>query len=352
MFLNRQECERCPGLILLNVYSDDGLGATSSDELWDNIMKDFKSKFDVEEKEADYFLGCGITQNLETGKIQLDPSKYVREMIAKYDMTEAVTSPLPMPAGTKVYMPRDDETDILDAEATNLYQQMTGSIMYCSLLRPDIMYYASQLSKVMSRPTTAHMGLARKVLQYLHGTYDNIITYRPVGCDGFEDRDFSLISFSDSDWACALDTRRSHGCHVLMLAGGAISWRSRSHKSVMLSTAAAEYYEGSEACREVAFIRSIMEDFYQCNMNPTPMFIDNQAAICMSKLPQFTEKQKHIPIRICHLKECCAERLVELHPVDTKNQLADIGTKALAQPAFERLKSVLFGKIKFADIND
>ena len=120
----------------------------------------------------------------------------------------------------------------------------------------------------------------------------------------------------------------------------------------MLSTAAAEYYEGSEACREVAFIRSIMEDFYQCNMDPTPLLIDNQAAICMSKLPQFTEKQKHIPIRICHLKECCAERLVELHPVDTKNQLADIGTKALAQPAFERLKSVLFGKIKFADINN
>jgi hypothetical protein len=50
--------------------------------------------------------------------------------------------------------------DTLDAEATNPYQQMTGSIMYCSLLRPDLMYYASQLSKVMSRPKAAHMGLA------------------------------------------------------------------------------------------------------------------------------------------------------------------------------------------------
>jgi hypothetical protein len=189
-------------------------------------MMDFKSKFDLEEKEPDYFLGCGITQDLETGKIQLDPSKYIRETIAKYDMTDAVTSPLPMPTGTMIYMPREGETEILDAEATNLYQQMTGSIMYCSLLRPDIMYYASQLSKVMSRPTAAHMGLARKVLQYLHGTYDNVITYRPVGCDGFEEKDCSFFSFSDSDWACALDKRRSHGCHVLMLAGGAISWRS------------------------------------------------------------------------------------------------------------------------------
>ncbi len=123
----------------------------------------------------------------------------------------------------------------------------------------------------------------------------NVITYRPVGCDGFEEKDCPLLSFSDSDWACALDTRRSHGCHVLMLAGGAISWRSRSHKSVMLITAAAEYYEGSEACREVAFIRSLMEDFYKCSLEPTPLLIeptplliDNQAAISMSKLPQFT----------------------------------------------------------------
>jgi hypothetical protein len=79
-------------------------------------MMDFKSKFDLEEKEPDYFLGCGITQDLETGKIHLDPSKYIRKTIAKYDMTETVTSPLPMPVGTKIYMPREDETDILDAE--------------------------------------------------------------------------------------------------------------------------------------------------------------------------------------------------------------------------------------------
>jgi hypothetical protein len=104
--------------------------------------------------------------------------------------------------------------------------------------------------------------------------------------------------------------------------------------------------------RDEDLIKSIMEDFYKCNQDPTPLFIYNQDATCMCKLPQFTEKQKYIPVRIYHLQECRAERLVELHPVDTKNQIADIRTQALAQSAFERLKSVLFGKIKFADVND
>ena len=43
-----------------------------------------------------------------------------------------------------------------------------------------------------------------------------------------------------------------------MFGGAAIAWRSKSKKSVMLSTAAAEYYEASEACREIAFVLSIL----------------------------------------------------------------------------------------------
>ena len=112
----------------------------------------------------------------------------------------------------------------------------------------------------------------------------------------------------------------------------------------MLSSASAEYYEASEACREIAFIRSILSDFYAIErLAPTPLLIDNRAAIAMGNTPQFTEKQKHIPIRICHLKECCAEGMVELWPVSTKNEMADIGTKALGTDAFGHIKPIIFG---------
>ena len=42
-------------------------------------------------------------------------------------------------AGTKTYLPDEDDDQILDAERINLYQQMTGCIMYCSLVRPELM---------------------------------------------------------------------------------------------------------------------------------------------------------------------------------------------------------------------
>ena len=90
--------------------------------------------------------------------------------------------------------------------------------------------------------------------------------------------------------------------------------------------------------------------FYGTQDTPTPLFIDNSAAISMGKVPQFSEKQKHIPIRICHLKECCADGMVELRPVPTRNELADIGTKALAWPALVRLRDVLFGNVRFSSL--
>jgi hypothetical protein len=96
-----------------------------------------------------------------------------------------------------------------------------------------------------------------------------------------------------------------------MLAGGCIAHRSKAHKSVMLSSADAEYYEESEGCRELIYIRGILEDFYGQPLPPTPMYIDNAACIAMGKMPVFSERQKHIPIRVCHLKECCDEGIVE-----------------------------------------
>ena len=59
----------------------------------------------------------------------------------------------------------------------------------------------------------------------------------------------------------------------------------------------------------------------------TPIYIDNQACIAMAKMPVFSEKQKHIPIRVCHLRECCSNKMVELRPIGTRFEVADIGTK-------------------------
>jgi len=133
-----------------------------------------------------------------------------------------------------------------------------------------------------------------------------------------------------------------------MFVGAAIAHRSKSHKSVLLSSAAAEYYEASEGYRELAYIRSMLKDFYGAECPSTPTYIDNQACIAMAKMPVFSEKQKHIPIRVCHLRECCSNQMVELRPIGTRFEVADHGTKAFLEPAFVMLRNVLVGITTFS----
>ena len=76
MMLERRNAdeESMQGIILLNLYSDDGLASIDNSSLWDKFMQDFKKAFDVVEKDSDYFLGW----DPETGVIKPDASKYLR----------------------------------------------------------------------------------------------------------------------------------------------------------------------------------------------------------------------------------------------------------------------------------
>jgi len=59
MMLDRRDLPgNTGGILLLNLYSDDGFGSTDNSALWDSFMLDFKAGFRVLEKDPEYFLGC------------------------------------------------------------------------------------------------------------------------------------------------------------------------------------------------------------------------------------------------------------------------------------------------------
>jgi len=80
------------------------------------------------------------------------------------------------------------------------------------------------------------------VIKYIIGSLDWKINYRPDDPnDPLSETNNMLMIFTDSEWATFVDTRCSHGCCMIMFAGAAIAHRSKSYKSFMVSSAAAEY---------------------------------------------------------------------------------------------------------------
>jgi len=79
--------------------------------------------------------------------------------------------------------------------------------------------------------------------------------------------------------------------------------------------------------------------------------MDNKAAIELCKNPVFHERSKHIDTRYHFIRDCVDQGKTRVSYINTKDQLADILTKALGRIQFEELRSKI-GMIKIAKLEE
>ena len=88
--------------------------------------------------------------------------------------------------------------------------------------RPDLAFSVSYLSRFSSHALERHHTVVKRVSRYLTGTRSMSLKYKhsPTSVP------FSIVAFSDSDYASCCDTSRSVSRCTFMLNGCAISWLS------------------------------------------------------------------------------------------------------------------------------
>ena len=152
--------------------------------------------------------------------------------------------------------------------------------------------------------------------------------------------DFTLIGYSDADFAgCKIDRKDTSGS-CQFLGGRLVSWFSKKQKSISTSTAEAEYIAAGSCCAQILWMKNQLLD-YGLSLTQIPIYCDNQSAIAMTGNPVQRSMTKHISIRYHFIREHVMEGIVELHFVPTDQQLADIFTKPLAEATFTRLVNEL-----------
>ena len=114
----------------------------------------------------------------------------------------------------------------------------------------------------------------------------------------------------------------------MTLGGSAISWNSKRQPTVALSAAEAEYIAATDAGKECIWWKSFLKPFKLAQETIT-LHEDNQAAIALSKNPQFHDRTKHIQVKYHWIREQISNGTFKLTYINTKNQLADLLTKAL-----------------------
>ncbi|XP_070039382.1 secreted RxLR effector protein 161-like [Nicotiana tomentosiformis] len=162
------------------------------------------------------------------------------------------------------------------------YQRLIGRLLYVTITRLDINYAVQVLSQFVQAPKRSHWDAALRVVRYLKIAPGQGILMRS---DCVE----TLTCWCDSDWAACLNTRRSVTGYVIKFGHSLISWKSKKQRTASRSSAEAEYRTN----------------------------------------PVLHERSKHIEIDFHFIRDKIKEGTVKAVHVNTKEQQADLLTKAL-----------------------
>ncbi|XP_020424515.1 uncharacterized protein LOC109950358 [Prunus persica] len=98
----------------------------------------------------------------------------------------------------------------------------------------------SVVSRFMHNPSVRHMDVAVRILRYLKFV-------RGKGLMFLRHEYVKVVGYTDSDWRRKRDKRRSTSGYFTFVGGNLVTWRSKKHKVVSLSSGEAEYRAG-ERC--------------------------------------------------------------------------------------------------------
>ncbi|KAK1645576.1 hypothetical protein QYE76_063381, partial [Lolium multiflorum] len=317
------------GLFICQIYVDDIIfGGTNP-----NHNKAFEllmtRKFEMSMMgELKFFLGFQVRQ-LAKGTF-ISEEKYVKDMLKKFNMTNASPMKTPMPVKGQLGS-CDGEKDV----DIKVYRSMIGSFLYLCASRPDIMLSVGMCARFQSAPKESHLMAVKRILRYLVLTPTLGLWY-PKGST------FELIGYSDSDWAGDKVDRKSTSGACQFIGRSLVSWSSKKQNSTALSTAEAEYISAASCCTQLLWMKQTLKD-YGVSLGTVPLLCDNESAIKIANNPVQHCRTKHIDIRHHFLRDHVANKDIDLTHVGTTYQLADIFTKPLDEARFVNLRGELDG---------
>ncbi|KAJ9542658.1 hypothetical protein OSB04_029164 [Centaurea solstitialis] len=328
-------------LLLVQIYVDDIIFGSTNPELCTKFSKIMETEFEMSMMgELNFFLGIQVKQNPDG--IFINQSKYIKDMLKKFKMTDCSPIKTPMPTGN--LLGPDLAGKPVDQK---IYRSMIGSLLYLTATRPDIMFATCFCARFQANPKESHLAAVKRILRYLKGTPELGLWYP-------KDSSFELISFTDSDYGgCKLDRKSTSGS-CQFLGDKLVSWTSKKQNCVSTSTAEAEYVAAASCCSQVLWMKTQLLD-YGYKLKRVPIYCDSESAIAITSNPVQHSKTKHIDIRYHFIKDNVEKGNIEMFFVQTDYQLADLFTKPLDEKRFNflafQLIRVLFQDFPTSNLN-
>lgn len=283
------------------------------------LMKSLHSQYRLKSVNTDMFLGIHIS-NPDKHTLKLSQGQYARKLIERHGLKDCKTVRKPLekllePSGTKCSSQQSTE-----------FNPIIGGLQYlANNTRPDIAHAVNHLARFLVSPSSDHIQAARRILRYIAKDPDQGIVFKS-GADKP-----ILEAYTDSDFAGDPSTSRSTSGLLIRLASGPICWKSRLQREVVLSSTEAEYLAATEACRELQWVKSLLEELNLCDQVEgalrTNFYVDNQSTISLIKNHDNHKRSKHVALRNSYCRQQFEKGAITVLYVPSNQQLADSFTK-------------------------
>ena len=309
-------------ILILPSHVDDCTVTSNSHEL----MGLFKDKIQAKYKITDlgpisWVLGMKVVHDRVTRTISLSQEPYINAIVTKYNFSNL--KPISIPMDPNVQLSHTHPRSIANtARMKNIpYRAAIGLLMYLAIATcPDIVFAISTVAQFSQDPGLKHWEAVKRIYRYLLGTRKLALTFG-AGKQG-------LKGFTDADRA-SQEHRHAISGYAYILDGGAVSWASKKQELVTLSTTEAEYVAATHAAKEGIWLRRLVTEVFRPLMHLTPLHLDSQSAIVLTKDGSYHARTKHMDIRyhfICFVVDNGSLRLLYC---PTEDMVADTLTKAL-----------------------
>ena len=234
------------------------------------------------------------------------------------------------------------------------YRSVVGMLMYLATnSRPDIAFAVNQCCRFANDPRRSHEKAVKRIGRYLKGTRGSGMIIKPdpnLGLDLYADADFAgLFSVEDPEDPIFVKSRTGW---MVTLGGVPVTWSSKLQTEITLSTMEAEYIALSTGMRELVGARKLLKELTEkCKIKRetvskvSKVYEDNEAALkhAVTALPKLSPRTKHIAAKYHWFKSKVEIGKIELLPISTKGQKADIFTKGLASQDFNDKRKLIMG---------
>jgi hypothetical protein len=305
-------------------------------------------------KEEDYagFLGIDIRESTHTeGAIELLQTGLIDRILKVLSLDGDNVKIRHEPAASTPLGKHEDSSPRKESWS---YASVIGMMLYlASNSRPDIAFAVHQCARFTHCANSEHEVAVKRIARYLKATKDLGLIMKPK-------QDLRLELYADADFAGLWNVEkhddpvsvRSRTGFVILLGDVPIIWSSKLQTEIATSTMHAEYIALSTGMRELLPVKRLLNEIciiLELDRNDetkvTKVYEDNEGALKLATGPlaKVTPQSKHFAVKYHWFREKLKEHNIEILPIRSESQKADIFTKGLGGQEFRPKRKMING---------